>query len=49
MARLREHSVLSKVPVVIVNPDAEAGARYDDAYLITDYAQISSLLTGLRR
>src|SRR3954469_13078346 len=31
-----ENSVLSKVPVAIVNPDAEAGARYDAAYLLPD-------------
>jgi DNA-binding response OmpR family regulator len=49
MARLREHPALSKVPVVIVNPDAAEGARYGDAYLLTDYAHISSLLAGLRR
>ncbi|MCA1564405.1 MAG: response regulator [Acidobacteria bacterium] len=49
MARLREHPALSKVPVVIINPDAEEGARHGDAYLLTDYARISSLLAGLRR
>lgn len=49
MARLREHPALSKVPVVIVNPDAEEGSRHGDAYLLTDYAHISSLLAGLRR
>ena len=48
MARLREHPALSKVPVVIVNPDAEEGARHGDAYLLTDYAHISFLLAGLR-
>jgi DNA-binding response OmpR family regulator len=49
MARLREHSTLSTVPVVIINPDAEDGARFGDAYLLTDYAHISSLLASLRR
>jgi DNA-binding response OmpR family regulator len=49
MARLRVHPTLSKVPVVIVNPDAEEGARYSDAYLLTDYAHISFLLAGPRR
>ena len=49
MTRLREHPALSKVPVVIINPDAEDGARYGDAYLLTDYVHISSLLTSLRR
>lgn len=49
MTRLREHPALSKVPVVIVNPDAEEGARLGDAYLLTEYAHITSLLAGLRR
>ncbi|MBD0371802.1 MAG: response regulator [Pyrinomonadaceae bacterium] len=49
MARLREHPALSNVPVVIVNPDAEEGTRLSDAYLLTDYAHIPSLLAGLRR
>ena len=48
MARLREHATLSSVPVVIVNPDAEIGARHGDAYLLTDYADITSLLAVLR-
>jgi CheY-like chemotaxis protein len=49
MARLHQHPALSKIPVVIVNPDAEEGARHGDAYLLTDYAHISSLLAALRR
>jgi DNA-binding response OmpR family regulator len=49
MARLREHSALSRVPVVIVNPDADEGARHGDAYLLTDYSHISSLLAALGR
>ena len=48
MARLREHRTLSSIPVVIVNPDAENGARHADAYLLADYAEITSLLTVLR-
>lgn len=49
MARLREYPTLSDIPVVIVNPDADEGARHGDAYLLTDYAHIASLLTSLRR
>jgi CheY-like chemotaxis protein len=41
MARLREHPTLSSVPVVIVNPDAENGARRGDAYLLAGYADIT--------
>lgn len=48
MARLREHPTLSSIPVVIVNPDAENGARHGDAYLLADYADITSLLAVLR-
>jgi two-component system chemotaxis response regulator CheY len=48
MARLREHATLSSVPVVIVNPDAEDAARHGDAYLLADYADITSLLAVLR-
>jgi two-component system chemotaxis response regulator CheY len=49
MERLREHPTLSRVPVVIVDPDADDGARYGDAYLLADYADISSLLASVRR
>ena len=49
MARLREHPTLSSVPVVIIDPDAEDGARLGDAYLLMDYADIASLLAVLRR
>jgi DNA-binding response OmpR family regulator len=48
MTRLRKHPSLSSIPVVIVNPDAENGARHGDAYLLTDYADITSLLAVLR-
>ena len=47
MTRLREHTTLSNVPVVIVNPDAEDGARLGDAYVLADYADISSFLSVL--
>jgi CheY-like chemotaxis protein len=49
MARLREHPTLNNVPVVIINPDAEDGARLDDAYLLADYGDISAFLTVLYR
>ena|SRR5215213_4654809 len=49
MAGLRQHPPLSNVPVVIVNPDAEDGARLDDAYLLAAYADISSFLGVLHR
>ena len=49
MTRLREHQPLSSIPVVIVDPDAEDGARHGDAYLLADYAEITSLLAVLRR
>jgi CheY-like chemotaxis protein len=49
MLGLSEHSTLSSVPVAIVNPDAEDGARLGDAYLLADFADITSLLAVLRR
>src|SRR5215204_2492600 len=49
MERLREHPTLSSLLVVIVDPDADDGARYGDAYLLADYADISSLLASMRR
>lgn len=49
MARLREHPTLSNVPVVIINPDAEDGARLGDAYLLAAYTDISSFLSVLHR
>jgi CheY-like chemotaxis protein len=49
MAPRRQHPTLSSVPVVIINPDAEDGARHGDAYLLSDYAGIASLLAVLRR
>ena len=49
MTRLREHATLSTVPVVIVDPDAENGARHGDAYILPDYADIASLLADLKR
>ena len=48
MIRLSEHSTLS-VPVAIINPDAEDGARLGDAYVLVDFADITSLLAVLRR
>jgi hypothetical protein len=48
MARLSEHPTLSSVPVVIINPDAENGARHGYAYLLADYADITSFLAVRR-
>ncbi|HEX8139347.1 MAG TPA: response regulator [Pyrinomonadaceae bacterium] len=48
MTRLREHPSLRHIPVVIINPDADERARYGDAFLLTSYDSISSLLASLR-
>ena len=48
MTLLREHPSLRHVPVFIINPDADEGARYGDAFLLIDYESISSLLASLR-
>lgn len=47
MVFLHQHPALSSVPVVIINPDAEDGARLGDAYLLADYADISTFF-GVR-
>jgi CheY-like chemotaxis protein len=44
LRRVREHPALCRIPVVIVNPDAEEGTRYGDAVVLTDYDQMESLL-----
>jgi hypothetical protein len=48
MKRLSEYSTLSSAPVAIINPDAEDGARLGDAYLLADFADITSWLAVLR-
>ena len=47
MVLLHQHPTLSSVPVVIINPDAEDGARLGDAYLLADYADIPFFLSVL--
>lgn len=47
MVLLHQHPTLSSIPVAIINPDAEEGARLGDAYLLADYADISSFLSVL--
>lgn len=42
--RLRRHPTLRTVPVVIVNPDAEEGARFGDAVVVTGFDRLESLL-----
>ena len=49
MKFLHQHSTLNSLPVVIINPDAEDGGRLGDAYLLADYAEISSFLSVLHR
>jgi len=47
MKRLNEHPTLSSIPVAIINPDAEDGARLGEAYLLADFTDITSLLAVL--
>src|ERR671912_770251 len=42
MAALHQNPTLSNVPVVIINPDAEDGARLGDAYVLAAYADMPS-------
>lgn len=46
MEQARRHPALRHVPVIIINPDADDGARYGDAFLLTHYDRIASLLNG---
>lgn len=41
---VREHPELSRVPLVIVNPDAEDGTHYGAAIVLTDFDQLERLL-----
>lgn len=41
---VREHLSLARVPLVIVNPDAEDETRYGDAFVLTDFDQLERLL-----
>ena len=45
---VRKHPVFHEVPIVIVNPDAEAGAREGGGFVINDYDQIAPFLIDLR-
>ena len=49
MARLYKHPNLSSVPVAIINPDCEDGARHGDAYILPDFADIASFLAVVHR
>ena len=44
LARVRELSADRRVPVVVVNPDADGDTRYGDAVIVTDYGQLRALL-----
>jgi CheY-like chemotaxis protein len=45
----REHPSLKGLPVVIVNPDAEEGTRYADAFVLADYDQLKRFLLSQAR
>lgn len=49
VARLGRHPALERVPVVIINPDAEDGARHGDTVLLPRYDLIEHLLAELSR
>jgi DNA-binding response OmpR family regulator len=44
LARVREMPASRRVPVVVVNPDADEHTRYGDAVVLTDYSQLRTLL-----
>jgi CheY-like chemotaxis protein len=44
VGRIARHPALARVPVVIVNPDAEAGSRLGDTVLLPRYCDLETLL-----
>ena len=48
LARVRELPANLRVPVVVVNPDADAATRYGDAVVLTDFGQLRSILLRTR-
>lgn len=46
MQHARDHPAFRNVPVVIINPDADDGARYGDAFLLNAYDDIAPLLAS---
>ena len=44
MRAARTHPALARVPVAVINPDAEDGALYDGAHVLPDYEQLERLL-----
>ena len=44
LGRVGELDSDRRVPVVVVNPDADGETRYGDAVVVTDYSQLRTLL-----
>ena len=44
LARVRELPASRRVPVAVVNPDADDGTHYGDAVVLNDYDQLRGLL-----
>ncbi|PYS47326.1 MAG: hypothetical protein DMF68_16295 [Acidobacteria bacterium] len=44
LERTRENRSLRGLPVMIVNPDAEEGTRYADAFVVANYDQLKHFL-----
>ena len=44
LARVRDLPANLRAPVAVVNPDADEGTRYGDAVVLTDYAQLRTLM-----
>ena len=38
------HPALARVPVAVINPDLEDGARHGDAHVLSNYEQLERLL-----
>jgi CheY-like chemotaxis protein len=49
VSRLAQHPAFARVPVVIINPDAEAGTHHGDTILLPDYRHLETLLIELKK
>lgn len=47
--RIRRHPDLTRVPIVIVNPDAEENSRYGDAIILSHFDQLRPFLFSLKK
>ena len=49
MEHARRHPALRHVPIVIINPDAEADARHSGALILPDYEHLATILVAAKK